>query len=282
MVKGDPSIKIGAIVQARVNSTRLPNKVLLSLPYSSNTSVLDQVIGRAQKIETVNEVIIAATNDKVDDAIESASDRLNVKCFRGDERNVLRRFFFAAKQNDLDVIVRLTADNPCIDFDLINSISKLHIKEKNDYTATKSYPLGMNVEIVSFEAIKKAATEASTSLEKEHVTPYIYTNPDKFKISEKEAPKDCRHPDIRLTLDTEEDYALLCAVFDYLCPANKFFGMKDLIDLFKEKPWLRLINKKVLQKKMFNTLDEEIKEAIKILDLQDFKKVKHLLKGYAK
>lgn len=256
MVKGDPSIKIGAIVQARVNSTRLPNKVLLSLPYSSNTSVLDQVIGRAQKIEMVNEVIIATTNDKTDDAIELASNRLNVKCFRGDERNVLQRFFFAARQNGLDVIVRLTADNPCIDFDLINLISKLHVKEKNDYTATKSYPLGMNVEIVSFEAIKKAAIEASTSLEREHVTPYIYTNPDRFKISEKEVPKGCRYPDIRLTLDTEEDYALLCAVFDYLYPANKFFGMEDLIDLFKKKPWLRFINKKVLQKKMFNTLDE--------------------------
>jgi len=275
-------IKTGVIIQARTCSQRLPGKILLSLPFGTGISVLEQVIKRAGRIEMADEVIVATTDNKADDTIGSVSDKLNAKCFRGDEHNVLSRVFSAAKENSLDVIVRLTADNPCIDFDLIDSILRLHIKEKNDYTATKSYPLGMNVEIISFEAIKKAATEGSTSLEKEHVTPYIYTNPDKFKIFEKEAPKDYRHPDIRITLDTEEDYALLCAVFDYLYPENEFFRTKDIIKLFQDKPWLKMINKTVAQKKVFDSVQQEVEEAIRILDLQKLTRAKGFLMSHLK
>ncbi|HEC93565.1 MAG TPA: acylneuraminate cytidylyltransferase, partial [Candidatus Atribacteria bacterium] len=119
---------------------------------------------------------------------------------------------------------------------------------------------------------------ANKDYEKEHVTPYIYRNPQIFRINEIKAPRELHAPDIRITLDTEEDYVLLCAVFDYLYSKNKYFDAYDIVNLFKEKPWLKLINKKVVQKKIFNTLEEELKEAIKVLNLQDLKKARDFLK----
>lgn len=271
------TLKTGGIIQAKLGSTRLPDKVLLPLPCNSKTSVLEHIIRRTQKVQMIDEIIVATSNRKRDDVLESLSRKLRVKCFRGDEQNVLSRFFFAAKKSNLDVIVRLTGDNPCIDHNLINSIIEFHIKKRNDYTATKHYPLGLNVEVISFKAMETAFNEASNFFEKEHVTSYIYKNPDTFKISFKEAPKKFYHPDIRITLDTEEDYALLCAVFDYLYPRNKFFATEDIIDLFKKKSWLKLINKKIMQKKIFSSLEEEIREAVRLCDLQDLKRAKEYL-----
>ncbi|MFX1535457.1 MAG: acylneuraminate cytidylyltransferase, partial [Promethearchaeota archaeon] len=118
-----------------------------------------------------------------------------------------------------------------------------------------------------------------TTSEKEHVTSYIRSNPDLFKITNVEAPRELYEPKIRITLDTEEDYALLCVVYDYLYPIDSFFSTKDIIDLFKDKPWLKLINKKVVQKKKFNSLEEEIEEAIRVLSLQDLNKAKDYLKS---
>ena len=234
----------------------------------------------SKKIEMTNETIVATTNNKADDDIESLSNKLNVKCFRGDEHNVLSRFFSAAKENDLGTIVRLTGDNPCIDYDLINSILQAHIEETYDYTVTKNYPVGLNAEIVSFKAIEKASIHSTAPFEKEHVTPYIYMHPEKFKILVKKAEKECCRPDIRLTLDTEQDYALLCAVFDYLYPENEFFDTEDIIKLFRDKPWLKTISKSVAHKKIFDSLQPELEEAIRILDLQELNRAKELLMNH--
>ncbi|MBA7554427.1 hypothetical protein ES705_47047 [subsurface metagenome] len=143
----------------------------------------------------------------------------------------------------------------------------------------RSYPHGLDVEVFNFDALEKAYKDATKDYEKAHVTPYIYRNPQIFKINKIEAPKELYSPDIRITLDTEEDYALLCAVYDYLYPKDKNFNAYDIVNLFNEKPWLKLINKKIIQKKIFNTLKEELKEAVKILDLQDLKRAQDFLKG---
>jgi len=120
-----------------------------------------------------------------------------------------------------------------------------------------------------------AYKNATKDYEKEHVTPYIYrSNPGAFKIFVVDAPEDLYDPEIRITIDTEEDYAILCLLFENLYVRNKFFDTKDIIRLFKEKPWIRLINKRVVQKKMFDTLDQEIAEALKIIGLNDLKRAK--------
>ena len=277
-------MKIGAIIQARTSSTRLPGKVLKYLPYDSNITVLQQVIRRTKKSNLIDEIIIATTTDKEDEQIIKISKKEDVKWFKGSKENVLERYYLAAKENKIDIIVRITSDCPCIDWNIIDKTVAKHIKENSDYTSNtieRTFPHGLDVEIISFKALEKAYCEATRDFEKEHVCPYIHTtNKNKFKIAYIKATKELTAPDIRITLDTEEDYALLCAVFDYLYYEKNFFEAKDIIKLFKEKPWLKLINKKVLQKKSFNSLEEELEEAKKLLDLQELKNVKKLLEKW--
>ncbi|MCD6238898.1 MAG: glycosyltransferase family protein [Thermotogae bacterium] len=273
-------MEIAAIIQARTSSTRLPQKVLKELSYNSGITCLEQVIRRVKKSKKLNEIIIATTEGKEDDDIVKIAQKESVKYFRGSKENVLSRYYFAAKENNIDVIVRITSDCPCIDPDIIDLVIDTHINKMADYTSntlTRTYPHGLDVEVFNFNALEEAYKKATKDFEKEHVTPYIYKNPQRFKINILKAPKELYAPDIRITLDTEEDYALLCAVFDYLYPKNEYFNAYDIVNLFKEKPWLKLINKRVVQKKILNTLEEEIKEAIKILDLQDLKRARDFL-----
>ena len=274
-------MKIGAIIQARTSSTRLPGKVLKELPYVSGITCLEQVIRRLKKSKRLNEIIIATTKEKEDNEIINIVKKENVKYFRGSKENVLSRYYLAVKENNIDLIVRITSDCPCIDVDITDLTIDDHINKMADYTTNslvRTYSHGLDVEVFNFNALEKAHKNATKDYEKEHVTLYINRNPQKFKINIVKAPKELYAPDIRITLDTEEDYALLCAVFDYLYPKNKYFNAYDIVNLFNQKPWLKLVNKKIIQKKIFNTLEEELKEAVKILDLQDLNKARDFLK----
>ena len=274
-------MKIAAIIQTRTSSTRLPGKVLKELPFNSGITCLEQVIRRLKKSKKMDDIIIATTEGKEDDDIVDIAKKEYVKYFRGSRENVLSRYYFAAKENNIDVIVRITSDCPCIDADITDLTIDDHINKMADYTTNcliRTYPHGLDVEVFNFNALEEAYKKANKDYEKEHVTPYIYRNPQIFRINEIKAPRELHAPDIRITLDTEEDYVLLCAVFDHLYPKNKYFDAYDIVNLFKEKPWLKLINKKVVQKKIFNTLEEELKEAIKVLNLQDLKKARDFLK----
>ena len=277
-------MRIGAVIQARTSSTRLPEKVLKNLPYGSNITVLEQVIRRLKKSRMLNEIIIATTADEDDKKIIDIAKKENVKGFRGSKDNVLERYYLAAKKNDLNIVVRITSDCPCVDPEIVDLILESHLEENSDYTSNslvKSFPHGLNVEVINFKALQKANFEAKNNFEKEHVTPFIYkTKPELFKLNLFEAENELKAPDIRITLDTEEDYALLCAVFDYLYSENTFFNSKDIINLFYQKPWLKLINKKIVQKRSFDTLEEEIDEAKKILDLQDLQRAKEILENH--
>lgn len=240
-------MKIGSIIQARTSSTRLPSKVLKMLPFDSDITVLQQVLRRTQRSKKIRDIIIATSTDTADEPIVELSKKENVKCFRGSLENVLSRYYLAAKENGLDIIVRITSDCPCIDLEIVDDLITRHIESGADYTTNslgKSYPHGLDAEIISFKALKQAHINASSSYEKEHVCPYIYeTNKETFKINSIKAPKSLTAPDIRITIDTESDYTLLCAVFDYLYPQNEFFNAEDIIKLFDSKPWLKFINK---------------------------------------
>ena len=242
-------MRIGTIIQARTTSTRLPGKVLKLLPYFGSLTVLQQVIRRSMKSKKSADIIIATTKDKEDDAIIKLCDKEEVKWFRGDKDNVLQRYYLTAKENNLDMIIRITSDCPCIDANIIDMTVEKHINLKAEYTSTLGFPRGLGVEVLSFDTLEKAYKEARYAFEKEHVSPYIYrTNRKVFKIHSFGAPDELAFPEIRVTLDTEEDYTLLCALFDYLYAKNEYFNAYDIVSLFKKKPWLKFINKKVVQK----------------------------------
>lgn len=259
-------MKIGAIIQARTSSTRLPQKVLKELPYGSGVTVLQQVIRRLRRAEKLDEIIVATTTDKEDTAVIKIAKKEKVLWFRGDKEDVLSRYYLAAKEYSLDIITRITSDCPCIDPTIVDIVIKKHLRTNSDYTSNNGCPCGLDTEVINFVALEKAFMNSSYDFEREHVTPYIYrTRPDLFKIASVKAPINFNIPDIRITLDTEEDYALLCFVFDCLYYKNKFFDTKDVIGLFKRKPWIKLINKKVLQKKLFDTLERRDKRSDKNL-----------------
>ena len=280
------TMKIVCIVQARTSSTRLPRKVLKALPYGGDVSVLGHVIRRLKKCHRLDDVIVATTTDKEDVEIVNIAEQEQVKWFRGSREDVLARYYWTAKEHDASVIVRITSDCPCIDPQIVDHVVDTHLRTHADYTSntlTRMFPHGMDTAVLSFQTLEKAHREAGQAFEREHVCPYIYkSNPQAFKISSVEAPESLRGPDIRITLDTEEDYALLCAVFDYLYSENEFFDAKDIIELFHHKPWLKTINKKVIHKKTFDSFNEEIEEAIRILDFQQLHGAKKLLMEHLK
>jgi spore coat polysaccharide biosynthesis protein SpsF len=270
------------IIQARTTSTRLPQKVLKHLPYNSITTVLEQVIRRAKKCRMVNEVIVATTTDEEDNQIVKIAENNDIRYFRGSRDDVLSRYYFAAKMAKADIVVRITSDCPCIDPKVIDRLITHHINGGFHYssnTIKRTFPHGLDAEVFNFDVLEEAHFNANKPFEREHVCPYMYTtNKDRFKLGFIEAQKEEYAPDIRITLDTEEDYALLCAVFDYLYDKDNFFNVVDIVKLFEAKPWLKLINKKIVQKKTFTDVNEEIKEAIRVLDLQELKNAAKLLR----
>lgn len=277
-------MKIDAIIQARCSSTRLPEKVLKTLPYNSDTTILQQVIRRVRRSGIIRDIIIATTTDQEDDKIVDIANKESVPYFRGSKEDVLSRYYLAALQFKSDIVVRITSDCPCIDSNVIDKCIDLHLKSEADYTSNtikRSFPHGLDVEVFNFSSLKEAYLKADKDFEREHVTPYIHTtHKERFKIESLVAEDDLFAPDIRITVDTEEDYALLCAVYDYLYIDNEFFGAKEIVKLFNKKPWLKLINKKITQKKIFTSLEDELKEAVKVLELQDLKNAMRLLENW--
>ncbi len=270
----------GAIVQARTTSTRLPGKVLKELPWGSGISVLEQVIRRLKKARSLDRIIVATTGNREDDSICEIADRENVRYFRGPEKDVLSRYFYAARENGLETIVRVTSDCPCIDPAVVDLVVEEVSGNKVDYASNslkRTFPHGLDVEAFTMKALERSFKEAEKDFEREHVTPFIYMT-GQFQIKNLEAPKEFFAPDIRITLDTTEDYALLCAVYDYLYPRNSFFGVKEIVEIFKVKPWLKFINGKIVQKKIFNSLEEELREAESLLDLQDLKRARDFVR----
>jgi spore coat polysaccharide biosynthesis protein SpsF len=167
---------IGAIIQARISSTRLPGKILKELPYGSGIIVLEQVVNRLKKSKKLNDIIIATTTEKIDDEITTIAKKEEVKFFKGSKENVLSRYYLTAKENNLDIIVRVTSDCPCIDADITDLTIDDHINKMADYTTNslvRTYPHGLDVEVFNFDALEKSYKNATKDYEKEHVTPYI-------------------------------------------------------------------------------------------------------------
>ena len=275
-------MKIGVIIQARTSSSRLPRKVLKPLPFNSDICVLQQVIRRVSKSKLVDEVILATSTNKEDQDIVDIAKKENVKYYCGSLNNVLERYYNAANQNDLDIIVRITSDCPCTDAGVIDRIIQSHLDLNADYTSNsikESFPRGIDVEVINFNVLKRAYFEASQDYEKEHVTPFIYkSHPEDFNINLYVGEED--NSDIRITLDTPQDYSLLCCVYDNLYEKNNFFSLQDILNLFDEKPWIKSINEDIIQKKVCSTLSEELEETIHLCDVQDLNKAKNFIESH--
>ncbi len=239
-------MRIIAVVQARVGSTRLPGKVLKPL---RGRPVLEHVLRRVQRASCVTATVLATTILDEDSALEGVAADLGVPVLRGPVDDVLTRYAMAATRFEAEHVVRITADCPCIDPDVIDRVVRAHLDAGVDYTSNthpRSFPHGLDVEVVSRSALVRAAEQATRREDREHVTSFIWSQPDRFRIANVVAHPEETGPDIRVTLDTAEDYVMLQAVFDLM--ETDDFGARDIVRLIRRHPWLTALNAGVRQK----------------------------------
>ncbi len=243
-------MKIGAIIQARTTSTRLPNKVLKDL---SGHSLLWHVIERVKASEKIDYVILAITTNPQDDPLVEIASMTDTGLFRGSEDDVLSRYLGAAAKYELDMIVRITSDCPLIDPHTIDKVIESHIKTGADYTSNtleRTYPRGLDIEIFSTDLLKLAGQETNEIFQREHVTPYFYQNPVKFKLNNVPADEGLAHPEYRLCVDTPEDFQLIEKIYSKLYESPKLIEIMDVISLLGSKPELAEINRDIEQKEL--------------------------------
>lgn len=264
--------KVGIIIQARMGSSRLPGKIAMKLPYNGELSVIEHIIARAKAANPEYMVAVATSMNPENDWLAGIAHKQEVQLFRGDENDVLSRYAMVAQQHKLDTIVRLTGDNPCIDSTFINQAVEEHITKRADYTYTQGLPLGMNVEVVSNTALQRAHQQGHTPNNREHVTHFIHQNPDKFTLYyPKVLPRNISCADTRLTVDTPQDYALMCILYEQLYTQNNLFGLADINTFLDANPWATAINHQVIQKQAYQSFEEERQAAIELLDKNGFK-----------
>ncbi len=174
---------IGCIVQGRMGSSRLPGKTLMKL--DKKNTVLHFIINQLEHSKLIDKIVVATTNLKEDDSIEILAKNSNIEIFRGHPDDVLDRYYQCAKKFSIDIIVRITADNPLIDPTIVDDLIKKFTSNSYDFLTNahvRTFPYGTEVEIFSFKALEKAWKNATKPFEREHVTPYFYNNPKYFKI----------------------------------------------------------------------------------------------------
>lgn len=243
-------MNVVCIIQARMGSTRLPGKVLKKI---CGKTVLEHDIDRLRRITNINRIVIATTILEKDNAVVNEAERLGITYFRGSEEDVLSRYYYTAKENNADAIVRVTSDCPLIDSEISEKIIQFYLNntEKYDYvsnTIDRTYPRGLDTEVFSFKTLEKAFNEAETQRDREHVTPYIWDNPNTFRIYQYKNEIDYSH--LRWTLDTVEDFKLIESIYNYLyTEKGNDFVMEDIVQLLKNYPELEEINKNIQQKK---------------------------------
>ncbi|WP_058953760.1 cytidylyltransferase domain-containing protein [Clostridium tyrobutyricum] len=244
-------MNIVCIVQARTGSTRLPGKVIKKI---CGKTVLEHDIDRLKRVKNIDKIIIATTTLEKDNAIVEEAKRMDVDYFRGSEEDVLSRYYYAAKENNGDVVVRITSDCPLIDSEVTEKIIQYYLynNAKYDYvsnTIDRTYPRGLDTEVFSFKALEKAFNEAESLRDKEHVTPYIWDNPSIFRLAQYKNEID--YSNLRWTLDTKEDFELISKIYGYLYKEKgNEFNLEDILNLYVGHPELREINENIEQKQI--------------------------------
>jgi len=242
-------MNIVCIIQARVGSSRLPNKIFLDL---EGEPVLARVIERLQRSELINKIVIASPDKEADDRIEDfiSDNYKDVRVYRGSENDVLDRYYQAAKKFEADVIIRITSDCPLIDPAVVDRVVECFLERRDDYVSNvlgeRTYPRGLDTEVFSFKVLERIWEETQEADDREHVTLYLRKHPEIFSASNVKNEKD--YSDFRLTLDEEADYELISLIYKKLFSENKNFGLREVMDLFEKEPNLKKINQEIEQK----------------------------------
>ena len=240
-------MKIGAIVQARMGSTRLPGKVLADI---CGATMLARTVYRTQQAAMLDSVIVATSTETEDDAVLTESEAIGVEVFRGSEQDVLDRYYQAARYQRLDVIVRITADCPLIDPGIIDRVVTAFVERRPDYASNvleRTYPRGLDTECIDAGALGVAWALAKEPYQRTHVTPFFYENPDQFRLVSVKASQDLHGH--RWTVDTAADLEFVRAVYGRLMSEPRF-SWYDVLAITTEDPGLAELNAGIEQKRL--------------------------------
>jgi spore coat polysaccharide biosynthesis protein SpsF len=228
-----------------MGSTRLPGKVRKDLV---GDTVLARVVNRTRRARLLDDVVVATSTNPNDDVIGQECERLSVACFRGDEADVLDRYYQTAKHFRAFAVVRITSDCPLIDPELIDLTVRGFLDRGPDYATNSlviTYPRGLDVEVFTMDALDRCWQSARETYERVHVTPYMYEHPSRFKILSLTADDD--YSRYRWTLDTAEDLEMIRAIYQHF-DGKDDFGWREVLRLVESAPQLAALNSQVPQK----------------------------------
>jgi len=239
-------MRIVTAIQARTLSSRLPGKVLMPL---CGEPLLFRLIERVNKASLRGTIVVATTERHEDDIIEQLCHTWGINCFRGSVNDLLDRHYQLALEYEADALVKIPSDCPLIDPSVIDCVIGHYLNNPGrfDYISNlhpASWPDGNDVEIMSLETLTSACAKARRGFEREHTTPYIWENPDQFRIGNVTWPSGTDFSTThRWTIDYTEDYRFICEVYERLYHHNPDFGLKDILSLIEKFPELSELNK---------------------------------------
>lgn len=241
-------MKIVATIEARMASSRLPGKILKE---AVEKPLLELMVERVRRSKWLNEVVVATTVESPDDVTEQACREMGVKCYRGSNDDVLERVLKAAQAHGADLIVELTGDCPLIDPVEMDKVIQYYLDNSFDYVSNfrdRLFPRGTETQVFSVKVLEDVARRTQDSADHEHVSLFIYEHPEIYKLGGVSAEPLYNRPDLRLTVDTPQDYELVKTVFEKLYPGNSQFTLKDIIQLLDSEPALKALNQQIQQK----------------------------------
>ncbi len=236
--------KITVIIEARTGSSRLPNKVVAEI---EGKPMIFYVIDRIKQIKSVEQIILATTQEENDKILTEIAKQNSIGSFVGDSIDVLDRGYQCALQNNADPIIRITGDCPLIDPDIVEEMLEFYLKNNYDYVSNRinpKYPDGLDVEIYSFNTLQMAAQNAKWSSERELVTTYITKNPKNFKIFSYENQEDLS--EYRWTVDEQKDLEFIRKIYSIMKPKTNF-SMKEIIEILSKNSELLKINAGIMR-----------------------------------
>ena len=240
-----PNNFLTLVIQARMNSTRFPNKVMSDL---SGAPLIERILQRVKRVKKIGKIIIATTKRKEDNILVEIAKSNKVEIFRGSENDLVDRYYQAVKGKSVGHILRLPADNPIPDPLEYNRLISYHLKTNNDFSSnicnfmSNGYPDGFGVEIFTINSLKKIWRNEKRKKFREHVALNFYDyKKDKknikfnFKIGTVKCPKEISRPKLVFDVNYYKDYLFIKKIYEYFLPQKKFFTASDVVKWYEKK-----------------------------------------------
>lgn len=241
-------MRIVATIEARMTSSRLPGKPLLT---AAGAPMLEHLVRRLKAVPSIDAIVLATTVNAADAPLVELGGRLGISVFRGDENDVMQRVIDAAASAGADVVVEITGDCPIIDPEIVEQTIRMFKTHQADYVSNahvRSYPDGMDTQVFTLDTLKRSAQMTDDPLDHEHVTLHIRNHPEMFTHVHLVAPPEIHWPELGLTLDERSDYELLKKIIEHFDAHNPLFSCLDAVRFLRQFPEFAEINKDVARK----------------------------------